>query len=283
MSTVQPPADTSAASSPWAAFGLNDDGSPLVKPVDPKPADAPAGVTPEAFAAMSTKLEAAEKRIASIDGLEKKAAVVDRLIKAISGDSDASVADKGYRDVMKDLEDVARSTNPGFYKALMALKNNPDLIDQMGGSMDTLHKERVSGLNTQAHTRVIEAAKLAFGKNIPSAELTKMAYPYEAAITQMINANPELQKQFLSGNVTVVDDLFKEMVKPFVSQRLAEKQRRMAPSAAPKAPPRGAAEPGATGGANEPTKLNLRDPKQRAAFHKEAAGRFFSRARGDEE
>lgn len=276
-----PVTPTTEAANPWAQFGLNADGTPLVaKPVEKPPE--PDTVSRADFAALSTKLEAAEAKIAGMTGLEQKASVVDKLVKALSGDGE-DVTRKQYRAVMTDLKEVVRHENPGLYKAIMALETNPDLIDQFGRSVDTLHQGRVEGLNTTAHSRLMEQAGTVFGKGIPQASLEKMIYPYEVAVTNMINKNPELQRQFVSGKVDVVDGIFKELVSPFVAQRLAEKQKRMVASGGPKSPPHGAAEPGATSGANEPAKPNLRDPKQRAAFHKAAVGRFLDRASGDRE
>jgi hypothetical protein len=46
------------------------------------------------------------------------------------------------------------------------------------------------------------------------------------------------------------------------------------------APPRGGAEPGATTDSAAPQRLNLRNPKDRAAFHKQAVGRWLDKASG---
>jgi len=157
-------------------------------------------------------------------GQAKKFEVIDRITKALTGDSGQSQDSAAYRAVFADLKEVARHAAPGFYKAMQLLEEDPEALDRFSRSVGDLQARELVSLNSQAHSQVIAAAKAAGLKAANPEALAKMVYPYETAITQIINSNPELRKSFLSGNVEVVKEIFDNLFEPHKQARLQEKR-----------------------------------------------------------
>ena len=265
------------AANPWEAYGLNPDGTPIeVKKVE-VPAD------PEK-AALQAKLATIEAALAKLpegfEALSKKVSMVDKLVAAIRGDEPEAPAN--FREVWSDLKKVANTQAPGVAKLLAMLEEDPQYLERLEGANQALMASHVIGINQKAHERVLDLAKKAGFKAGTDEEFNEMVFPFEQSMTMMINANPEMRRAFLSGNVQVVDDVFNRMIKPHVAQRLRAKQDRLAPLATPKAPPKGAGSPGV--GNEETTKRNLATPQGRANFHQQAVARWINKvsSKGDD-
>lgn len=271
-------AGAGAEANPWAAYGLNPDGTPIVeKKADGPPVDAEK-------ATLQAKVATIEAALAKLpegfEALSKKVAMVDKLVAAIRGDEPEAPAN--FKEVWGDLKKVASTQAPGVAKLLELLESDPKYLDRLEGANQALMATHVIGINQKAHERVLGLAKKAGFRAESEGELNEMVFPFEQSMTMMINASPEMRQAFLSGNIQVVDDVFNRMLKPHVSQRLREKQSRLSPLATPKAPPRGAGSPGV--GNEEPLKRDLRTPQGRADFHQQAVARWISKAssKGDD-
>jgi hypothetical protein len=273
----QAAAGAGQAANPWAEYGLNPDGTPLTVPQKPAP-DAEK-VTLEA------KVAALEAQLAKLpegfEALSKKVAMVDRLVGALKGE-DAQPESGKLQEIWSDLKKVAGSTAPGVEKLLNLLEADPNYLDRLESANAALMAQHVIGVNEKAHGRVLELAKKAGFKAGSDSDLTEMVFPFEQSMTMMINANPELRRAFLSGNVGVIDDIFNRLIKPHVAQRLREKQAKsQAAFNTPKAPPRGGAAPASA--SEEAPKRNLRTPQGRADFHKQAVAKWLDKASGSDE
>jgi hypothetical protein len=101
-------------------------------------------------------------------------------------------------------------------------------------------------------------------------------------MTMMINANPELRRAFLSGDVTVVDDIFNRLIRPHVAQRLAAKKAKSDSAfGTVRSTPRGGATP--TQQTEETPKRDFKTPQGRANFHKQAVARWIGKTTGSDE
>jgi hypothetical protein len=278
--------DTPSAN-PWADYGLNPDGSPMTPDAKPdtqakgEGGDAKApDPRDEKIAALEKALGEANEKLKGLDAYADKFKVVDKLVKALAGDDDPSA--KVYARVWADLKAIAP---PGVKKALDLLEQDPEALEKLTGSVNALHIGKLADLNVQAHNRVMDLAKKAFPtKGMTPAEIAELVFPFERAMTDIINQNQTLRERFVSGDMSVVEELFTRLTKPHVAARLREKQARSEPFAGPKAPPKGAGGPGASQDTDKDKKPDLRTPKGRAEFHRQAVNRFFARmASRDEE
>jgi hypothetical protein len=267
-----------AAPNPWAEYGLNPDGSAIVaKPVTPDPEKS----------ALENKVAQLEAQLAKIpegfEALSKKVGLVDRLVNALKGE-DAQPADKGnFKEIWSDLKKVSENQAPGVAKLLNLLEADPNFLDKFTASQNALMASHVVGINSQAHDRVLDLAKKAGFKAGTDGELSEMVFPFEQSMTMMINANPEMRRAFLSGNIDIVDDIFNRMIKPHVAQRLREKQARSAAvKNAPIAAPKGGSA-AASAGEDKGVRPNLRTAQGRADFHKQAVARWIDKQSGDSE
>ena len=268
-----------AAPNPWAEYGLNPDGSAIV----PKEVALDSEKT-----ALEQKVAQLEAQLAKIpegfEALTKKVGLVDKLVNALKGE-DAQPADKGnFKEIWSDLKNVAGSQAPGVAKLLTLLESDPTFLDRFTASQNALMASHIVGINAQAHDRVVELAKKAGFKAANEQELSEMVFPFEQSMTMMINANPEIRRAFLNGNIDVVDDIFNRMIKPHVAQRLREKQSRSAAvKNDPIAPPKGGSA-AASVGEDKAVKPNLRTAKGRAEFHQNAVARWIDKqsSKGDE-
>jgi hypothetical protein len=261
------------AANPWAVYGLNADGTPIAQPETKPDANAETATLQAKIADLEAKLA---KIPEGFEGLSKKIALVDRVVAALKGD--APQQDPKTREIWTDLKDVARQSAPGVAKLLDVLEQDPQYFEKLGSANQALMAQHVIGLNEKAHTRVLELASKAGFKGADAGETEKMVFPFEQSITMVINANPEMRQAFLSGNIGVVDEVFNEMIKPHVSQRLREKSARLAKSTVPGAVPRGAAQPGQGVGEGQPAKRDISTPQGRADFHRQAVGRWLDKA-----
>jgi hypothetical protein len=266
------------APNPWAEYGLNPDGSAIVaKPVTPDPEKS----------ALENKVAQLEAQLAKIpegfEALSKKVGLVDRLVNALKGE-DAQPADKGnFKEIWSDLKKVSENQAPGVAKLLNLLEADPNFLDKFTASQNALMASHVVGINSQAHDRVLDLAKKAGFKAGTDGELSEMVFPFEQSMTMMINANPEMRRAFLSGNIDIVDDIFNRMIKPHVAQRLREKQARSAAvKNAPIAAPKGGSA-AASAGEDKGVRPNLRTAQGRADFHKQAVARWIDKQSGDSE
>lgn len=278
---------TPAVENPYAQYGLNPDGSPLEegkvedkgeegkeKPTaKPDPRDAK-------IAALEASLGAANEKLKGLDTYGEKFKVVDKLVKALSGDEDPAA--KTYAKVWADLKQIAP---PGVRKALELLESDPEALDKLSGSVMGLQQGKLADLNAQAHSHIVGLAKKVFPtKGLTPAEVNEMVFPFERAITDIINNNKQIRERFVSGDVAVVEELFNRLAKSHISGRLKEKASRLQPSTTPKAPPKASGGPGAGKEDEGPKKPDLKTPKGRAEFHKNAVARFFNkRAAAQEE
>lgn len=268
-------AGAGAAANPFAVYGLNADGTPLTRPATQvQPGD------PEK-AQLTAKVADLEAKLASIPetfaGLTKKVEAFDRLINAIRGDDAGNTPQdqQKFGDIWRDLKQVAHTQAPGVAKLLNLLETDPQYLERLQGANQALMAQHVVGLNERAHIKVLELAKKAGFKGTTESDLEEMVYPFEQTLTQMIDANPEMRRAFLSGHVGVIEDVFHRLIKPHVAQRLRDKQNRLSPSGLPKAPPRGAGQPGSEGDGRP--KRDLSSPQGRANFHREAVDRWMSK------
>lgn len=264
------------AASPYDAYGLDAEGNPIKR-------EAPKEKGPDPMeakvAALEKKLESAERALSGQADLNKKMEIVDRMVKAIGGNTE-DMTKREYMDIFNDLK---RISPPGVRQALEILESNPAALQQLTGSINSLHADRLVSLNTKAHERVLDLAKKAGFRGTNSADMNKMVYPYERAITEAINANPKLKDAFVSGNVEILDEIFNDLVAPHVAQRVRSKQARLTGPTV-KTPPYAKASSSATDDSRSEQRPNLRTPQGRAAFHKQASARFFSKlAAKDEE
>lgn len=261
---------------PWAQYGLNADGTPIVaKPVEPVKADPIQAEVAE----LKTKLAAAEEKLSKVptdfEGMNKKMEIVDRLVKAFAGeDLDPKTAQ--YRKIWSEMKDVAKTAAPGFYKQMERYEKDPDAGDATERTANALAQARLADLNTSAHTEVMGLAKSVF-RGLSQAELAEAVYPFESTMTEMINANPELSRRFVNGDMSIVRELFQRLAKPHLAGRLRQKQAATAESRFPKAVPKSAGAPQAGEGDGKPQR-NLSTRQGREQFHKQAVGRFFERA-----
>ena len=263
---------------PWAEYGLNPDGTPIVKEAESKPV---AGSENADLRAQVAALEAKLSKIPEgFEGMTRKMELVDRLVGALKGEEGGNDAPK-FREIYQDLKQVAKVGNPGLAELLNLLEADPQWLNKVQQSQGALMATHVVGLNERAHNRVIELARKAGFKGGSDEEMNEMVFPFEQSMTMMINANPDLRQAFLSGNVGVVDQIFNRLIKPHVGQRLREKQARQG-SSLPKAAPKGGASAGAAGEDARP-KRDLSTPKGRADFHKQAVNRWLDKRSGSEE
>lgn len=273
----QAAAGAGQAANPWAEYGLNPDGTPLAVS---KPAPDAEKVSLEA------KVAHLESQLAKLpegfEALSKKVGLVDKLVNALKGDEPADPTAGKFQEIWSDLKKVAGSQAPGVQKLLTLLEADPNYLDRLESANAALMSQHVIGVNERAHSRVVDLAKKAGFKGAADGDLAEMVFPFEQSMTMMINANPELRRQFLSGDVSVVDDIFNRLIRPHVAQRLqAKKAKHDAAFGAPKATPRGGATP-TSQGEDTPTKPNLRTPKGRSDFHKQAVARWLGKSSGDE-
>ena len=266
-----------APPNPWAAYGLDADGKPKPAPEGAPPApDVAAELT-----AVKTKLAAAEAALVKhgddFKGVTKQLEVVERLKKAFIGEADPT--DPKTLEVWADLMEVAKRAAPGVYRNLKKLED-PAWFDKMSGGIDALAGSRLEDLNNQAHARILAKAKTLF-KGYTAEELNDAVLPYEEAMTAMINRDPAVQRQYVSGNLKVVDDMFDRLHKPHAQARIREKQARLAPTGLPKAPPKGggAAGAGAGDGDGRPSGKDF-TPAGKQAFYKDRVGKWLDKARG---
>lgn len=270
------------AVNPWAEYGLNPDGTPIIQRNE-ETAKPDAGAENAELRAKVAELEGKLSKLPEgFDGLTKKMELVDRLVGALKGDEGDANAPK-FKEIYQDLKQVAKGGgNPAFAQLLNLLESDPEWLNKVQSQQGALMANHIVGLNERAHGRVLELARKAGFKGGNEEDLNEMVFPFEQSMTMMINANPELRKAFLSGNVGVVDQIFNRLIKPHVSQRLREKQARTAKTF-PTAPPKGGAAPGTTSEETKPAR-NLSTPKGRADFHKNAVGRWLDKVSspGDE-
>lgn len=268
-----------AVDNPWASYGLNPDGSPVVRE---QPVKGPDAAQVE-MAEVKAKLATAEARLAQLpadfEGVSKKMAVVDRLVQALSGgEADPKTAE--YKKIWGELKEVSRVAAPGFYKQMVRYENDPNAGDATERTTNALAQARLSDLNTNAHAKVMDLAKGVF-RGLSSEELAEAVYPFEATMTEMINANPELSRRFVNGDMGVVQDMFQRLAKPHLAGRLRQKQAATRESAFPKAMPKGQSGPDST--PDTTAKRNLSTRQGREAFHKAAVGRFLDKSTQSDE
>ena len=272
----QAQAGAGQAANPWAEYGLNPDGTPLATPAPPNAEKA----------SLEAKVAALEAQLARLpegfEALSKKVALVDRLVGALKGEEPAAPDAGKFQEIWSDLKKVAGSQAPGVQKLLTLLEADPQYLERLEGANAALMSQHVIGVNERAHNRVVELAKKAGFKAAAEGDLAEMVFPFEQSMTMMINANPELRRAFLSGDVTVVDDIFNRLIRPHVASRLASKKAKSdAAFGNVKATPRGGASPASPGEEQAP-KRDLRTPKGRADFHKQAVARWLGKGQGDE-
>lgn len=256
---------------PYAAFGLNPDGTPIETKA---PVADPVAAENAALKAQVAGLEGKLSKIATdFEGNNKKFEVVDRLVKALAGDTDPSAAK--YKEAWSEIKEIARHAAPQVFKNLDRWEKDPSYYDRLEGTANALAGARLSDLNSAAHGQVVDLAK-SIWRNASQADLNEIVLPFEQTMTAMINANPDLQRRFASGDLSVIQDMFGRLVKPHVASRLKEKAARLGASII-KTPPRGGAAPNTPAG-NENAKPDIRTPAGKAAFHKAAVGRFMDRS-----
>lgn len=264
------------AGNPWAEYGLNPDGTPLT---EVKPTQDAEKQT------LETKVANLEAQLAKLPegfaALSKKVSLVDRLVAALKGEEPAVPEEGKFQEIWSDLKKVAGSQAPGVQKLLTLLESDPNYLERMESANAALMSQHIIGVNERAHARVVELAKKAGFKGNSDSDMAEMVFPFEQSMTMMINANPELRRQFLSGDVTVMDDIFNRLIRPHVAQRLAAKKAKSDAAFGPKAPPKGGATP-APSGEEPPVKGRFGTPKGRADFHKQAVARWLSKGSGDE-
>lgn len=272
----QAQAGAGQAANPWAEYGLNPDGTPLAAKPTPRNAET---------ASLEAKVAALEAQLAQLPegfaALSKKVALVDKLVGALKGEEPAAPEAGKFQEIWADLKKVAGSQAPGVQKLLTLLEADPQYLDRLESANAALMSQHIIGVNERAHNRVLELAKKAGFKAAAEGDLAEMVFPFEQSMTMMINANPELRRAFLSGEVTVVDDIFNRLIKPHVASRLQAKQAKAAAAFGPKAVPRGGSAPAPVSEEQAP-KPNLRTPKGRADFHKQAVARWLSKGQSDE-
>jgi hypothetical protein len=267
-----------AAENPYAQFGLNPDGTPIV---------AKAAAVPDPIAAENAALKATvaglEGKLSKIatdfEGNNKKFAVVDRLVKALAGEGENPDSAK-YKQAWSEIKEIARIAAPQVYKNLDRWERDPSYYDRLEGTANALAGARLSDLNTSAHGEVVGLAKQIW-RNASVSDLNEIVLPFEQTMTAMINANETLQKRFASGDMTVVKEMFERLVKPHVASRLKEKAARLGANIGPKAPPRSGGSV-ADAASEVSKKLDLSTPAKKAAFHKAAVGRFMDRPGKDD-
>lgn len=274
---------------PFAQFGLNPDGTP-------KAADTPAGddkkpVEPAIPVAVQQRLEKAEATLAKMTtehaSLAQKAALLDRLSSAITGEKLPDPNAAGNEKIWGELKDVLRSSSPAFYKLLLAVEKDPNLLEKLQRGQEALTVGTLATLNSSAHDAVMAAAKT-FYKGATDAELPEIVLPFEKTITDIINANQTLKARFIAGEAqAVAKEIFERLLKPHASMRIRSKQERTRSSDLPKAPPRGGAGTGTSSpdagddkaplirslGKDGKRVFDLKTPQGRAAFHKTVINR----------
>jgi hypothetical protein len=258
---------------PYAQFGLNPDGTPLVKE---QPKVDPIAAENAALRGQVAGLEAKLSKISTdFEGNNKKFEVVDRLVKALAGEGADPSAAK-YKEAWGEIKAIAKHAAPQVFKNLERWEADPSYYDRLEGTANALAGARLADLNTSAHGEVVGLAK-SIWRNASAADLNEIVLPFEQTMTAMINSNETLQRRFASGDMTVVREMFERLVKPHVASRLKEKAARLSTNIGPKAPPRGGgaasaadAEPGA--------KPDIRTPAGKAEFHKQAVARFMDRS-----
>lgn len=268
---------------PWASYGLNPDGTAIVHPKQDAPAADPRDAK---ITALEGDLRKAQEQLSKIpgdfEGMSKKMAVVDKLVAALGGgELDPKTAE--YKRIWSDLKEVSKVAAPGFYKQMLKAESDPD------GSGDSkaekvanaLAQARLSDLNTRAHETVIDLAKGVF-RGLNAEELAEAVYPFEATMTEMINANPQLAQRFVNGDMGLVKEMFQRLAKPHLAGRLRQKQATLREPTTPRAMPRGAQGPSQGEGGEKP-KADLKTRQGREAFHKAAIGRFMDRRNSSDE
>lgn len=258
------PVVVSPEPNPYAEWGLDSQGN-RIPPTAPPPIDPAA-----AQAEMGRQLAEANARLAKVDGLEQKFAVIDRLLKAVQGD--VPTGGSTNPDVWNDLKKIAP---PKVREIFELLEKDPQAIDRLTGSVRALQVNNLVSLNERAHQRMIDVARKAGMKGEKDEDMSTMVFPFERAVTEVINATPSLQQRFLSGNLDVVDEVFRQLYAPHLSQRIKEKKLRGEPSNFPKATPRGGAAPSTSSG--DTAKPNIHTPAGKASFHKGAVNRWFAK------
>src|SRR5258708_2013392 len=177
---------------PWEQFGKPNAGDGTQGDQGDKKAPETVAVPAAEYAQLKTDLKTAQEKIAKIpddfEGMSRKIGIVDKLVKALTGEGDSKDA-SAYKAVFADLKEVARHAAPGFYKVMQILEENPDAVDQLGRSVDSLHADRIVGLNAQAHRTVMDAAKAVGLRAASDDALAKMVFPFETSITAIINSN----------------------------------------------------------------------------------------------
>lgn len=225
-------------------------------------------------AQLKVDLKAATDKLAGLgdkpEEIKRKLAIVDKLASAFGVDTDPKSAEA--RAIFNDFKAIVP---PGVKKLLDMLENDPDAMERLNARVDAPVFARAADMNVQAHSAVLAAAK-AGGLKGSAEEMNEMVFPFEQAITNIINNNAELRTRFMSGDTGVAAELFNRMWKPHAAVRLRDKQARMSPTPFPKAPPKGSTAPAGT----TDTKPDLKTPQGRAAFHKNAVGKFLNRASG---
>src|SRR5262249_5977141 len=132
----QPPKE-----SEYKAYGLDEQGNKIVEKEPERKGPDPMEAK---VAALERKLETAERALSGQTDLNRKMEVIDRMIKAISGDPEGA-SKKEYMDIFNDLK---RISPPGVRQALEILESNPAALAQLTGSINSLHADRLVSLNT---------------------------------------------------------------------------------------------------------------------------------------
>lgn len=270
----------------FAAFGLDAQGNPVAKPDAAKP-------TPEAQAvAAAAKVTELESQIKVLNEERattgEKLKLLDRLSRAITGEAAPSPTAAADQKLWAEFRDVLKTSSPAFYKLVQAIEKDPDVLEKMQRAQEQSFTLTASQVNGMAHDTVMSEAK-GFFKGMTDAELETAVLPFEKAISDMINANPQYKARFYSGEAAKVSkELFLQLLKPHASARLRAKQRPK--SDLPGAPPKG------SGGGSESMEdsrqkplvkqtddkgkrsFDIRSPQGRAAFHKAAINRALDKA-----
>lgn len=262
---------------PWAEYGLNADGTAIVK--EPVKAADPVAAENAALKAKVGELEGKLSKITDDSaGLAKKLEVLDKIKTAVVGEDPKSAKSK---EIWTEFKAIVKDENPALYRQIVRMEQNPNYEDPAAATASALAQARLSDLNTNAHQTVVGLAKGIF-KGMSEGDLNEAVYPFEIAITDVINQNPQLAQRFVNGDMGVVRELFQRLVKPHVADRLRRKASVVRDSGLPKAPPKGAASAGAGEGETK-QRPDLRTRQGKQDFHKAAVGRFFDKQSAQDE
>lgn len=245
------------------------EGTPHSEPAAGAPADLTAKIE-----RLEKALEAANEKLKAVDSMADKIKIAERLVAAVREEQPNNEMSKK---VWEDLKAIAPA---GVRAALELLEKDPNALDRSGEALEGLYRARMLDLNAQAHRQVLDVAKRVFPK---TENLEELVYPFERAITQEIHGDEKKLARFVRGDLGVVVEEFERMVKPLVQARQQQKRELVEAARAPR--PKAvakAAGPEAASDAERP-RPDLRTPKGRAQFHRDAAARFFARLAAQEE